>query len=70
MVMAPDKEVVPVPLVVRFLIPVKFAPIVVSKLKVNVKLRLRPAPAPLTPKVNVGVVPERVVSSLRITASV
>jgi len=68
-VMAPDKEVVPPPLVARFLIPVKFAPIVVSKLKVNVKLRLRPPPAPLTPKLKIGTVPVRVVSSVRVTAS-
>jgi len=65
----PDKEVVLPPLEVRFLIPVKLAPIVVGKLKVKVKLRLKPEVEPLTPKVKVGVVPERVVSSLRVTAS-
>ena len=63
--MIPDKEVVPPPLAVRFLIPVKLTPIVVRPLKVKVKL----LPAPVTPKVKIGVVPVRVVSAVRVTAS-
>jgi len=62
--MAPDKEVVPPPLVARFLIPVKVAPIVVSPLK----LRVKSLPPPVTPAAKVGVVPVRVVSAERVTA--
>ena len=36
-VIAPDKEVVPPPSVVRFLIPVKLAPIKVVPLKLSIK---------------------------------
>ena len=57
--MAPDKEVVPPPSVVRFLIPVKLAPIVV----VPLKFRVKSLPAPLTPPVKVDVVPVSVVSA-------
>jgi len=63
--MAPDKEVVPPLLVVRFLMPVKSAPIVV----VPLKFRFKSYPAPVTPKVKVGMVPMRVVSAVRMTAS-
>ena len=63
--MMPDKEVVPPLLVVRFLIPVKVAPIVVVPLKFRVKL-LR---APVTPTKKVGMVPVSVVSAVRLTAS-
>jgi len=63
-VMIPNKEVVPPPLVVRFLIPVKVAPIVVRPLKVRVKSWT----APVTPTKKVGVVPVRVVSAVRVTA--
>ena len=64
-VMAPDKELVPPLLVVRFLMPVKLASIVV----VPLKLRVKSLPAPVTPKVKVGVVPVSVVSAVRVTAS-
>ena len=64
--MAPDKEVVPPLFVVRFLIPVKVAPIVVSPLK----FRVKSYPAPVTPPVKVDVVPVRVVLAVRVIASV
>ena len=61
--MMPDKEVVPPPLVARFLTPVKVAPIVVVPLKFRVKSLL----APVTPKAKIGVVPVSVVSAIRVT---
>ena len=64
--MAPDKEVVPPPSVIRFLMPVKFTPIVV----VPLKFRVKSLPAPVTPPVKVDVVPVRVVSAPKVIASV
>jgi len=64
--MAPDKEVVPPLLVVRFLMPVKVAPIVVIPLK----FRFKSYPAPVTPPVKVDAVPMRVVSAVRVIGSV
>lgn len=61
----PDKDVVPAAFVVRFLIPAKVGPIVVVPLKFRVKSWF----APVTPKENVGVLPERVASVPRVTAS-
>ena len=62
--MALDREVVPPLLVVRFLIPVKLAPIVVVPLKFRVKSWL----APVTPPVKVGVLPVKMMSSVRVNA--
>jgi len=64
-VMAPDKEVVPPLLVVKFLMPVNVAPIVVSPLK----FRFKSYPAPVTPPVKVDVVPVRIVSAPKVIAS-
>lgn len=65
MVMAPDKEVVPEAFVVRFLMPVKSAPIVV----VPPKLSVRSWFAPVTPPEKTDVVPVRMVSVIRDMAS-
>ena len=64
-VISPDKEVVPLLLVVRFLMPVKSAPIVVVPPKLSVKSWF----APVTPPEKTEVVPVRMVLASRVTAS-